>query len=696
MFNLLKAFFKSDKSNQKKSFVDKSLSFEEYFINYYHSDFCDDLDIWLNVMKDDERELLSSLFRLNDIHKVVKDIKKFQGVQLQQSDKWRQAEKREELKKNYKQYHDEMCLVVDYLDSVKPTDTGNINPNHTAFDVSKVTLMPEFYEVLENLVRDFTRPKSSLSKVFPSIAYTMRENLLKVSNQPLHITDEEFTKRKLVYPTDPKKKFTHNQAIEHYVKDTPFYDYFNKTLPFTLTSRSPNVRFEHTHVLGGSGHGKTQLLSLLLKNDIEDVKAGLCGFAVIDSQGDLIRSIAELDLFNPNVPGSLSEKLIIIDPADTEFPLSLSLFDIDLTDCVQRDKERIINQAVELYAYVFGSLMGAEMTSKQRTMFDYVLALMIEIPGSNIHTLKRLLEEEIPTEKKKEQPDPKKSEFYKYFVKLGDNEKDFFLNYFFRNGGDSFQQNKRQVLNRILGILKNSAVAKIFESRKNKINIFNAMNEGKIILINTNKEALTTSYCSLIGRFFIAIFAQAALKRSLIREENRLPFYLYIDECQDYLDEYAENLFNQARKYKLGLTVAHQNTGQLQHSLRDSINASTAIKMVGGANYKDASGLAKEMRTSSEFVQSMAKEKTQTNFACFIKNTTPTAIKLSVPFGVLSKLPKMGASDFDLLLKTNKLKYMQDTEVMDDLPTAEPEQENQGKEPIPEVKGFKLGKHRKI
>ncbi|BCL73758.1 hypothetical protein TUMSATVNIG1_57430 (plasmid) [Vibrio nigripulchritudo] len=97
--------------------------------------------------------------------------------------------------------------------------------------------------------------------------------------------------------------------------------------------------------------------------------------------------------------------------------------------------------------------------------------------------------------------------------------------------------------------------------------------------------------------------------------------------------------------------VAHQNTGQLQHSLRDSINASTTIKMVGDANYKDANGLVREMRINSEYDQ----RKTQTNFACFIKSTTSTAVKLSVPFGVLSKPSNMGASDFDLLMKNNKL-----------------------------------------
>ena len=63
--------------------------------------------------------------------------------------------------------------------------------------------------------------------------------------------------------------------------------------------RSPLVlplsaRFEHTHIVGGSGHGKTQLLQQLILYDLERVSKGEASLIVIDSQGDMLGKIRSL------------------------------------------------------------------------------------------------------------------------------------------------------------------------------------------------------------------------------------------------------------------------------------------------------------------------------------------------------------------------------------------------------------------
>src|SRR5207253_2564854 len=128
---------------------------------------------------------------------------------------------------------------------------------------------------------------------------------------------------------------------------------------------------------------------------------------------------------------------------------------------------------------------------------------------------------------------------------------------------------------------------------------------------------------SILGRFFIALIAQAAMRRATIPAHERRPCFVYIDEAADYFDDRIGSLLNQARKYKVGMTLAHQNLDQLSSSLRASFFSSTSIKFAGGVSNKDAAAFAAEMHGDAEFIQAQRKRKNRTSFACFVRNITP-------------------------------------------------------------------------
>lgn len=625
--------------------------------------------------------LLRKLSDYSDLKKTNDLFMSLAGKKIEMSKQWRLEEKAEKVKDLIPLYSQDMFYLIEhleeFLDDFEPADNSDFS-----FSTEMVNQLGNSKTIINNIVIYFLSSQYTAKKTMPGLARTIEDNALKASR----IQRNTSSNRQLLYPEDQKNK-TALELVEMYLINTPFYDFLLESVGFEIP---PQIKFEHTHILGGSGHGKTQLLSMLLLDDLQSSKQGKCGFAVIDSQGDLIDQIKRLDDFNPTKKGNFSDKLILIEPSDIEHPISLSLFDVDLSNCSKVDKERLLNQAIELYTYIFSSLMTNEMTAKQTTMFKYLIALMIEIPNSTIYTLKELLEEEIITPKG-EQPNARNSKFYEHFLNLDFQDQDFFLNYYFKTEGDSFKQNKKQVLNRLLGLLQNKTMSRIFSSTKSKLNIFDAMNQGKIILINTDKDNLQQSNCSFLGRFFVALFTQSALRRSSLPEDDRMPFYLYIDECHDYLDDNAETIFNQSRKYKLGLTVAHQNTGQLASRLSDSINSSTSIKFVGGASYKDSNQLSKEMRTSFDFVQNMKKRQLDncTDFACFVKNHTPTAIRLTVPFGTLKNQPRMTNSAFEILQNINRNKYSQNMSGE----TQEPGEKQEARTTAP---GFKLGKRELI
>lgn len=193
-------------------------------------------------------------------------------------------------------------------------------------------------------------------------------------------------------PVTPEKSSIKDPAAlaETYLAGTPLIDFLDQTIDFTISTKP---RFEHTHVVAGSGHGKTQTLQYLICRDLPAVAEGQRSIVVIDSQGDLIQNIAHLKEFAPGWP--LHDRLVLIDPSDVEWPVSLNLFDVGierLQSYEPLERERLTNSILELYDFVLGSLLAAEMTQKQNVIFRFVTRLMLHIPDATIHTLRELME----------------------------------------------------------------------------------------------------------------------------------------------------------------------------------------------------------------------------------------------------------------------------------------------------------------
>ena len=128
---------------------------------------------------------------------------------------------------------------------------------------------------------------------------------------------------------------------------------------------------------------------------------------------------------------------------------------------------------MELYDYVLGTLLSAEMTQKQNVIFRYVTRLMLHIPDATIHTLRELME---PGSEKK---------FAAHIAKLSGTARQFFETEF---SSREFSDTKKQVLRRLWGILENQTFDRMFSHPRSKLDLFAEMNAGKIILINTAKD----------------------------------------------------------------------------------------------------------------------------------------------------------------------------------------------------------------
>jgi hypothetical protein len=197
----------------------------------------------------------------------------------------------------------------------------------------------------------------------------------------------------------------------------------------------------------------------------------------------------------------------------------------------------------------------------------------------------------------------------------------------------------------------------MFSQRANRLDLFEATQSGKIILISTAKDLLKAEGSQLFGRFFIAMLAQAALERSTLPEHERTPTLVYVDEAQEYFDDSIETILNQARKYRVGLTLAHQTLDQLSPRLRAALLSNTSLKCVGGVSAKDARVLASELHTEPEFIEGMRRRGDRSEFAVWLKHHTPSAIRLTVPLGFLERQPIATEEAFEQLLERNREQY---------------------------------------
>jgi hypothetical protein len=442
------------------------------------------------------------------------------------------------------------------------------------------------------------------------------KNLCRASG----FTLEQFQKgngRAIVHATDSKEPI--EKQIRTYLRGLPFEKIFSYKVKLAFPEEP---RFEHHHIVAGSGHGKTQTLQYFIANDLEKVVNEEATVVVIDSQGDLIKNIQKLDMINEN-------NMVLIDPTDVEFPVCLNLFSIQMdriNSYSRLHREQMINGILELYDFVLGSLLGAEMTQKQSVIFRYVTRLLLHIPDATIHTMLELFQ------------DGGSGKFKEHIAELEGTARVFFEEEF---DSKEFTQTKRQVVRRLFGILENQTFNRMFSHPQSKLDLFAEMNAGKVILINTSKDLLKETGTEIFGRFFIAMIAQAAQERATIPADQRMPTYVYIDEAQEYFDDNIGIILSQARKFKVGMIMAHQYLDQLTPKLQSAFMANTSIKFAGGVSMKDARSFSGEMRVDADTIA----EQPKGTFLSMIKGQTKKAIPLTIPFGFMENLPEASKSD---------------------------------------------------
>jgi hypothetical protein len=498
------------------------------------------------------------------------------------------------------------------------------------FDVPMMNVLNEPKVLIDRLYNIVCDAKFVNIGLFADLRERVYANLCQASNVVPHSEH----KRPLKHAMDRDDPL--NELVDIYLAGTPFVPYLNAPIPLKLTHED---RFSHMHVLGGSGAGKTQLLQHLILHDLQSENPP--SLVIVDSQGDLIHKLSHLALFDPD-SGPLANRLVLISPKDTKYPPALNIFDVNRERLGRYDeatKEQVTAGVIQTFDYLFAGLLGADLTAKQGVFFRFVARLMLALPetmGRNATILDMIALMDDPT--------PYKSAI----ASLPPIQRNFFERDF---TSKTFAQTKEQIRYRLNAILENPTLARLFTVPETKIDLFDTLNNGGIVLVDTAKDFLKGSSAHF-GRIFISLVLQAVLERAVIPENQRRPTFLIVDEAAAYFDSNIDDFLTEARKYKCGCVFAHQFLDQATSSLRASLAANTSIKMASGVSTSDARALAPDMRTTQDFILGQPR----LHFACHIRNITPNAVSIPIPVGALEREPRFMEKAYERLRALNRLR----------------------------------------
>jgi len=299
-------------------------------------------------------------------------------------------------------------------------------------------------------------------------------------------------------------------------------------------------RERHVYIIGGTGNGKTTMLQYGI---VQDMKKGK-GVAVIDPHGDMSETLLE------QVPEDRINDVIYFNPDDLDYPIGLNLLELTpgLTGKeLLREKDLITESVVSIFRKIF----SAEDIGGHR--IEYVLRNCIQtaltIPDATLFTIFSLLND--PT--------------YRRSITKKLENKDL-VNFWKNEMGKAGEMQKVKmsagITAKIGRFLFSASAKQILEQPNSTIDFDDILSSGKILICNLSKGLLGEDTSELFGITILAKLQLASLRRARINQDERRPFYLYVDEFQNFATASFVQMLSESRKYKLFITMAEQSTSQ--------------------------------------------------------------------------------------------------------------------------------------
>jgi len=306
-------------------------------------------------------------------------------------------------------------------------------------------------------------------------------------------------------------------------------DHAGETVEVRLT---PEQRTRHTHIIGASGTGKSTLLFNLIRQDIENGE----GIAVLDPHGDLIDRICGI------IPPKRIDDVVLVDPSDAEYSIGFNI----LSAHSELEKNLLASDLIAVFQRLSTS-WGDQMNS---VLQNAILAFLENDRRGTIADLRRFLIEPA---------------FRNEFLK---SVKDSEVVYYWQKSFPHLSGNKSigSILTRLDSFLAQKPIRHMVSQPENRLDFAHIMDSGKIFLAKLPEGLLGRENSYLLGTLLVSKFQQIAMSRQAQQIAARRDYWIYADEFANFITPSMAEILSGARKYRIGLTLAHHELHQLQRN----------------------------------------------------------------------------------------------------------------------------------
>jgi hypothetical protein len=335
---------------------------------------------------------------------------------------------------------------------------------------------------------------------------------------------------------------------------------WGKQIPFGISL--PDLR-QHIYVIGKTGSGKTTLLRNMI---VQHIALGH-GVGLIDPHGDLAE-----DLLN-HIPRSRTGHLVYFNPSDLEFPVALNL----LANVPKEERHLVASGIVGAFKSIWPDSWGPRM---EYILYNAIAALL-DCQNTSLLGVNRMLTDE------------------NYRAWVIRQIKDPFIKEFWEHEFAGYDERFRReaiapIQNKLGQFLLNPVIRNILGQVKCKVSFPFIMDKQRLFIANLSKGKIGHDKANLIGSLLTTQFQLAAMRRAGQPEAERLDFYLFIDEFQNFTTDSFAAILAEARKYRLCLTLSHQYVDQIPLPIRQAVFGNVGTLFSFRVGNTDAEVLQKE------------------------------------------------------------------------------------------------------
>lgn len=290
---------------------------------------------------------------------------------------------------------------------------------------------------------------------------------------------------------------------------------------------STKHRLQHTYIIGATGTGKS---TLLLNMIVQDIRSGH-GVGLLDPYGDLVDQVMR------HVPRERFRDVVLFDPSDTDYPVGFNI----LSAHSEVEKTLLASDLVAVFRRLSTS-WGDQMTS---VLGNAILAFLESQQGGTLLDLRRFLIEP------------------KYRQGFLDTVTDQEVSYFWQKQFPLLgNKSLGPILTRLDTFLRPKLI-RYLVAQKQGLDFEDILNTQKIFLAKLPHGLIGEENAYLLGTLLVGKLHQMVLGRQALAASARKPFFLYLDEFQNFVTPSLSVILSGARKYSLGLVLAHQELRQL-------------------------------------------------------------------------------------------------------------------------------------